>query len=227
MVKLKLVEVRSLADIVFDQLVDRIARGELEPGATLCETDIARDLGMSRGPLREAIRRLEGRKLVVRFPNVGPKIVSHDVDDISEIYLIRERVEGLAARLAAERMSARDIEGLASIVARHEADVSLARGFGCRHWIADEEFHAAIARGSGSEKLVGLLAGEQHHHIRIYLFHALRKGLKLRPSFTEHKVILDAIRSRDPELADLRTRHHFAAERQLLIARSSEMSIAS
>ncbi len=221
------VEIRSLTEIVFERLVDQIARGELEPGATLCETDIARDLGVSRGPLREAIGRLEGRKLVIRKPNVGAKIVSHTMQDLNEIYLIRERVEGLAARFAAERMSAADIARLGELVAQHEADASLSRGFGCRHWIADEDFHATIVRGSGSNKFVDLLCGEQHHHIRIYMFHALRKGLKLRPNFQEHRAIYEAIRLRDPDLADLLVRQHFAAERQRLVARDQDLAMAS
>ena len=67
---------KSLADHVFERLLDAIVKGDIKPGDRLSETLIAKQFGVSRGPLREAIRRLEGRKLVERTPNVGPRIVS-------------------------------------------------------------------------------------------------------------------------------------------------------
>src|SRR4029079_16810547 len=97
------ISVKSLADHVFERLLDAIVKGDIKPGDRLSETLIAKQFGVSRGPLREAIRRLEGRKLVERTPNVGPRIVSLTPDDLIEIFYIRERLAGRAARPAHPR----------------------------------------------------------------------------------------------------------------------------
>ena len=96
---------RTSADRVFEALQDAIVRGELPPGARVGETDLAERFGTSRGPLREALRRLESRRLVERTPHVGVRIAALDHGDLIELYYLREALEGMAARLAACHMN--------------------------------------------------------------------------------------------------------------------------
>ncbi len=96
---------RTLADRVFARLQDDIVRGEIPPGSKVSETELAGRYGVSRGPLREAISRLESRQLLVHVVHVGPRAASLSFDDLIEIYHVREALSGMAARLAAERMS--------------------------------------------------------------------------------------------------------------------------
>ena len=105
-------ELRTLADKVCEQLVTAIVRGDIPPGQKISEPELARTYGISRGPLREAIRHLEGLRLVVRIPHVGARVVSLSPEELVEIYRIREALEGMACRLAAENMSTAEIDSL-------------------------------------------------------------------------------------------------------------------
>ena len=111
------------ADSVFDSLRTTIVRGELSPGSKINEPQLSKLYGISRGPLREAIRRLEGCKLVEIKANVGARVVELDIQKAIEIYEIREALEGLACGLAAERATSADCEQLRALLARHEAQI--------------------------------------------------------------------------------------------------------
>ena len=111
---------RTLADRVFSRLQDDIVRGVSAPGSKGSETDLAGRYGVSRGPLREAIRRLESRKLLEREVHVGTRVASLSFDDLIEIYHVREALEGLAAGLAARLMTAEEVAGLTELLGQHE-----------------------------------------------------------------------------------------------------------
>ena len=91
----------TLADRVFSQIQDAIVKGELIAGAKISEAELTTRYGVSRGPLREALRRLEARKLLTRIPHVGVRVVELSVAELLEMYQVREVLEGMAARLAA------------------------------------------------------------------------------------------------------------------------------
>ena len=95
----------TLAESVFRRIQTAIVRGDIAPGSKISEPELARTYGISRGPLREAIHRLEGQRLLVRVPHVGARVVSLNHAELIELYEIRESLEGMACRLAAERMS--------------------------------------------------------------------------------------------------------------------------
>src|SRR3954470_18739562 len=90
---------------VYDSLLDEIVSGTMRPGSKISEPDVARRFGVSRGPLREAIRRLEERQLVRCTPNSGARVIVHTPEEVIEAYEIREALEGMAARLAAVNMT--------------------------------------------------------------------------------------------------------------------------
>lgn len=113
---------RTSADRVFEALQDAIVRGDIPPGARVGETELAERFGTSRGPLREALRRLEARRLVERTPHVGIRIASLGHAALMEIYYVREALEGMAARLAAMHMTSEEVAGLKVLLATHEQD---------------------------------------------------------------------------------------------------------
>src|SRR5690348_16382159 len=95
----------TLSDQALERITELIIRGDLEPGSRVQEAVLARQLGISRGPLREAISRLEGRGLLIRVPHIGVKVANPSLEEILDLYMMREVLEGLACRLAAERLS--------------------------------------------------------------------------------------------------------------------------
>ncbi|WP_243209522.1 GntR family transcriptional regulator, partial [Pseudomonas aeruginosa] len=102
----------TLSEHVFRKIQSAIVSGEIAPGSKISEPELARTYGISRGPLREAIHRLEGLRLLVRVPHVGARVVSLSHAELIELYEIRESLEGMACRLAAERMSQAEIDEL-------------------------------------------------------------------------------------------------------------------
>src|SRR6476660_8123214 len=114
----------SLAEIAFAQLVEAISIGEFAPGQRLSEAELARRFGISRGPLREALHRLEGR-LVTRRARVGVHVIALYADAIRELFMIREALEGLAARQATENARKVDIAALRNLLSRHAKDPAL------------------------------------------------------------------------------------------------------
>src|SRR5690606_23211863 len=121
-------------------IVELIVSGKLPPGAKLNEPDLAVSFGVSRGPLREAIRRLEERQLVRCTPNAGARVVEHSPEEIVQTFELREALEGVAARFAAERMTDQEIAELRTIF---EEEVSSRRSVS---W--SRNFHLCIVQGS-------------------------------------------------------------------------------
>ena len=211
------IAVKSLADHVFERLLEAIVKGDIKPGDRLSETLIAKQLGVSRGPLREAIRRLEGRKLVERTPNVGPRIVSLTPDDLIEIFYIRERLEGLAVRLATERMTEKALDQLEQRLAEHAKKTSLQRGDGYLQNAGDDDFHYLIVEGSGSKRLARAavqrsLSLAAHLSLQVERDGRPRKGSAARAQGDPRS----AMRKRDADEAEKLMMQHIAAARENL-----------
>ena len=161
---------RTLADRVFARLQDDIVRGEIPPGSKVSETELAGRYGVSRGPLREAIRRLESRKLLERVVHVGTRVASLSFDDLIEIYHVREALEGMAARLAAEHMSVEEVNGLYDVLAQHEQQQDLQQDTAYFQREGDLDFHYRIIQGSHNGTLSQMLIGELYHLVRMYRY---------------------------------------------------------
>lgn len=211
----------TLADRVYDLLSDAIINGELSPGVKLSEPDLSRRYGVSRGPLREAIRRLEERRLVTRSPWLGARVITLDLELLRETFSVREVLEGLAAREAAQRVSDAQIEELRDMLEQHERMLNVA-SHNYVQGTADQDFHFAVARFSGNANLYRLLCGEYYQLIGLFRRqHAIVPG-RAKRAFTEHKRIFEAIADRDGELAEILMRRHVGASR-----RSMENMLAS
>jgi len=207
-------EASTIADRVFGQLRQAIVEGEFAPGSKISEPELAARLGISRGPLREAMRRLESTNLVERRPNLGARVITLSSEQLLEIYLIREALEGLAARLAAERMSAAGIADLKELLAQHRAEIARESWQAYFQKEGDLDFHYRIVQGSGNQRLIGILCDDLYHLARMYRCKFGMVSDRARDAFKEHELILDAIAERDGELAELMMRRHIRASRR-------------
>ncbi|QXG26448.1 GntR family transcriptional regulator [Pseudomonas viridiflava] len=204
----------TLSENVFRRIQAAIVKGEIAPGSKISEPELARTYGISRGPLREAIHRLEGQRLVVRVPHVGARVVSLSHAEMIELYEIRESLEGMACRLAAERMTSEEIDELRRVLDTHEREAAFQAGVGYYQQEGDFDFHYRIIQGSGNRTLSQMLCGELYQLVRMYRIQFSTTPNRPRQAFAEHHRILDAIAERDGELAELLMRRHIGASRR-------------
>src|SRR5665647_3401973 len=113
----------TLADIASHRLAHSIVTGELLQGQKLNEAELAERFGMGRGPLREALRHLEGMRLVKRIPNAGKRVVVLDYKTMADLYAVREALEGMACRIAATQMTEDEIDQLRRLLDNHEMQI--------------------------------------------------------------------------------------------------------
>lgn len=216
------IPVATRADSVFDRLRASIVRGELAPGSKINEPALSKLYGISRGPLREAIRRLEGCKLVEITANVGARVVSLELRQAIEIYEIRESLEGLACGLAARHASAADCEQLRALLARHEREIESEDGKVYYQKEGDLDFHYLIVSLSGNARLFKLLCDELYHLLRLYRVQTSSQPSRPAQAFKEHHRIVDAIEDKDSELAELLMRRHIASAKLTLLEQLEE-----
>jgi DNA-binding GntR family transcriptional regulator len=213
-------EVQTLADRALDKIEAAIIKGDLAPGTSIKEVLLAKTFGISRGPLREAIRRLEGRGLLERIPHVGSRVVTLSVDDLLEVFDIREALEGMACRLAAERMTDSELAAVEAVLERHRDDEALKAGEAYYQEPGDYDFHYRIAHGAKNRKIVDLLCGEMYHLIRIYRYRSGAVPGRAPQAFDEHRKIFAALHARDGALAETLMREHIRRARTLLEQRA-------
>lgn len=205
---------RTLADRVFARLQDDIVRGVIAPGSKVSETELAGRYGVSRGPLREAIRRLESRKLLEREVHVGTRVASLSFDDLIEIYHVREALEGMAARLAASQMTASEVAGLTDVLGQHEQQQDLREDTAYFQREGDLDFHYRIIQGSHNTTLIRMLIGELYHLVRMYRYQFSTVSNRPQKALNEHRRIVEAIEARDAEMAELLMRRHISRARE-------------
>jgi len=211
-------EHRTLAGRLIDELTHAIVSGAIPAGSKISEPDLANQYSVSRGPLREAIRRLEGRGLVRHIPHAGARVVTLDLDEIMEVYVIREALEGMAARLAARHMPRKEVDAVRKLLDAHEASIHRADGREYFQEEGDLDFHFRIVRGSENEKLIALLCGELYHLVRMYRYRSSRSASRPQKALAQHRQIIETIATGDEELAEMLTRRHIAGARENIAA---------
>ena len=196
---------------LFDQLRHSIIEGELAPGTRLGEVELARRYGVARGTVREAVTRLVGRGLASYRRHAGARVCSVSPDDLRQLYELRECLEGMACRLAAQRMSDAEIHSVRRLLARQERELSLRQGTAYLQGEHDLDFHCRLAAGSGNAKLERELDGALYDKLRLYRRQFGMVGPRARTAYREHVQILDAIADREPEMAEMLMRRHIRA----------------
>jgi len=189
----------------YDQLLAAIDSGELPPGSRLRESQLAERFGISRTPVREALRRLEAQGLVAHEPHRGVVVAQLDYDQLGELYAVREVLEGTAARLAARHASPEEIEILRDLAATHAAMVDDPQALA----EANKRFHRQINRACHNRYLNAML-----ENMRVNL--ALLSGTtftlaeRRRVVAEEHAGIVEAIAEGDEEKAETLARRHIS-----------------
>ncbi|MGE5576049.1 MAG: GntR family transcriptional regulator [Syntrophothermus sp.] len=206
----------TLHEQVFRQLREAILSGEFKEGERIIETEIAGKMGISRSPLREALRKLELEGLVTVTPRKGAIVNAFSKEDIEEIYLLRSVLEGLAARLAAERITDRDLQALMESVER--TDLLIRRDNIAGLVEENTNFHNIILRASGKKRLVQLI-GNLQEYVHKFRTASLSKPGRAFKALEEHREILAALRQRDGERAERLAHSHIAASREVVLKR--------
>jgi DNA-binding GntR family transcriptional regulator len=203
---------KSLADSVFDKVLAAIYDGLLLPGSVVNEVELAQAFGVSRGPVREAVRRLQGVQLITREPYVKARVMSLSAESALELFQMRMALEGMACKLATQRMAPREVAELlvefeqdrqryldAETDAPDATDTATPRRF---------DFHERIVRASGNQRIVNALCGDLYHLLRFYRRHSGTVLERKEDAYAEHWQILRAIKTRDGDLAESLMRSH-------------------
>jgi DNA-binding GntR family transcriptional regulator len=189
---------RPLREIVYEELKMQILKGQIVPGTRMMEVEMAEEMGVSRTPIREAIRKLEKEGLVTIEPRKGAYASQISTKDMVDILEVRQNMEGLAAYYAAMRMNDEQKKKLAEISEAYNKAVIENNTPDMIKY--DTAFHHLIVEGSGNKMLVHMIEQLQELVLRFrYLYYDDFKRAEKMPR--EHKVIYDAIFTGDTEKA--------------------------
>lgn len=181
-----------------------ILAGRYQPGQRLSEVELSTGLGISRSPIREGLRRLADEGLVVLHARRGAFVASYAADEIRELLEFRQAIDVMAARLAATRATAEQLDEMQ--VALEAATVAHKGTNGAAPpWTSD--FHILILRATGNRKIVER-GSEVHTQLHLARFRSGSTADRAQEAHDEHQTILDTIRSGDPDAADDAMRSH-------------------
>ncbi|MGI9145350.1 MAG: GntR family transcriptional regulator [Chloroflexota bacterium] len=196
---------RPLSEEAYDVLRGAILSGQLAAGARIVEADIARQMAISRSPVREAVRKLEREGLAEYVPRRGTVVVGLSRDDVEDAYSLRAHLEAYAARLAATVASQAQLAGLAEMLERMRSCASADDLAGLV--TADVEFHRRLCQAAGSRRLVQLW--DSLNPERWTLFSGLKAtSLSLSEIADRHWPVLAALEARKPDSAEQVIRQH-------------------
>jgi len=202
---IKLDNYKPLRDLVFEHLREAIVSGRLKPGERLMEVQLAEEMGVSRTPVREAIRKLELEGLVVMITRRGAYVSNLSIRDVTETFEIRAALESLAAGLAAERITPEGLEQLERILVRigecmDDSNVD-------RLVELDEEFHSILFAASRNQRLTQIVSNLREQ-INRFRKTSLSTPGRFRAVFEEHKRIAEAISQGNSSLAQSLAKEH-------------------
>jgi DNA-binding GntR family transcriptional regulator len=195
----------SLAELVYESLKESILTSGIDPTQRLDERTLAKQLGISRTPLREAIHRLVAEGFLRVEPRRGVFVNEKSKKEIVEILYVRAALESMGARLAARHVTDTDLVGLKSIFAPFASDKVEQQTD--KFSVANVTFHEQVLELSGCTKLVEL-ASHIRDHIRMVRILTMRAGGRAQNALTEHFQIIEALENRDPDLSASRMREH-------------------
>ena len=202
----------NLREQIQDVLLQRIVEGTYQPGERIVETRIAQELGVSQGPVREALRDLEQLGCVVHEPFRGCSVRAFSAEELLEAFPVRAALEALAARLAAERITEDELLQLADLLETMRA--AARRGDAHDQSQANASFHATIVRAARNATLERQWRMLEPYS-RTYLT-VSRPGLDLLALSERHVPILDALRARDGDAAAEAMHRHLMDAAELL-----------
>lgn len=201
----------STTDVITDVLREAILDGVLAPSTWLREDELANELSVSRTPVREALRRLSDERLAVRLTNRGTVVTSMSLDDVVALFLVREQLEALAARLAAVRQP----PGLLGALAKLQEQAIVAAGVRDTAALVElnREFHRQLRESSGNPYLVRFLT-QVEHGVRRFQQTTYDAAGRIEETLAEHHAIIDAIAAGDADAAVEKSTEHMRRARE-------------
>lgn len=198
----------SLGGRVFQKIREDILNGKYKENDELRENTIGKELGVSRTPVREALRQLELEGLVTIIPNRGAYVTGISHKDIWDIYVIRSMLEGLCARWAAKNITDAQLDELEETILLSEFQMKKESGFSAEQVAAlDGRFHSILYEASGSRILDHVLT-DFHNYVQTARRSSVVSEDRARKSIREHRQILRTIKDRDEEMAEQLANEH-------------------
>ena len=189
---------KSKSEIVYDFLKLNILNGKLKPGEKIAVTDVAKILGVSGIPIREALSRLEAEGLITIIPHIGASVINIDKGKLEEIHVIRTELEGLATRLACQCLKADDFKSLEQIL--KESEEAFEASDYKELTELNESFHFTIYHCCPNQSLYKMIV-ELLNKSRFASSSLVISESRAKNSIEEHKLIVQALRRNDGELA--------------------------
>jgi len=214
---------RTMHDLVFNTLMEDILSGRLEPGKKLNISEISVRLGVSRTPVREALKQLMSVGLVENVPHRSPFVKKLSIEEIIELYYIRAALEGIASRLAAQRLTDDQIKELEALCIRMEKK---ARSGQFDDFIEDNSrFHFLVYEATNSPRLQEMVL-QYYRQCEQYRALVMELPGSYEEVCQEHKNILNSFKERDLEKADnVARQHHFNSARRIAKSVGSPIKI--
>ena len=214
--KVTMNEYLPLRDVVFNTLRQAILKGELEPGERLMEIQLAERLGVSRTPIREAIRKLELEGLVLMVPRKGAEVASISEKSLREVLEVRRSLEELAIELACQKITQEQIQELEAAEAVFAEAVQ--KGDPMTIAESDESYHVVIYQSTGNGRLVQILNNLREQMYR-YRLEYIKDADKRQILVVEHEHIIRAVKSHNIAEAKRAMREHIDNQ-QLTVSRN-------
>ena len=202
------------SEYVYRSLKEQIISGSLAPDTRLIELAIAAEFGVSRTPVREALKRLAAENLVLADPTRGMVVHAPDAREIEDVFVVREALDALAARLAAHRITPSELGRLRVIVdTMAEAVVAGKRE---QVIVANMRFHDVIY-GAAGNGMLERLGRDLREFVRRFTTLPFASGDRVSSVLDEHRAIVIALDSHDPEAAEAASRAHLSAAREYVV----------
>lgn len=204
---------KPLRILVYEELRMLIMTGQIKPGTRMMEIELAESMGVSRTPVREAIRQLEKDNLVTIEPRRGAYVSDISAVDLEDMLIVREPLEGLATFLATSNMTDEDIELVSKV--NEDYEEALREKNKEKMIEADTRFHNLITQGSGNQYLINILLElqEQVLRFRYIYFKSVKRAEEV---VNEHRMILECLRSRNAEEARKYSKEHMKKLREAI-----------
>ncbi len=205
---------KPLRELVLEALREAILNGTLQPRERLMEIQLADELGVSRTPIREALRKLELEGFIIMVPRKGAYVADFSLRDLEDIFEVRKSLEGLAAELAAERVTEEELVKLEQLL--KEKSKAIENNDMQKLLDVDTAFHEKLYEASRNERLRSMISNlrEQIERFRIA---SLQYPGRMKRSLEEHYQILDAIQRRDGETANRLAHAHIENVETILL----------
>jgi DNA-binding GntR family transcriptional regulator len=207
----RLIESPNLRDRVYEILKKSIVFQEISPGEKIDEEAIAKQLGVSRTPIRETLCRLENEGIVKVIPRRGAFVVKHSREKITEILMVREVLEGFAARLAVDHVDGKLTDKMKSLF--NQFSGSDIREQSKNYTQADLEFHNLIIKASRNDLLINIM-NTLNDHIQMLRIQTVSHEGRMEQSLVEHFKIIQAMEQKDHSSAEYLMREHIRKMRE-------------